>query len=283
MKQQLMWLATLTLLAACGNDQSAEQPEMPEPIADAMETITDSESMPTMDDVQDMFDLDAVFAMPEGMEGDNDQYVVRKAPQVLAFAGVMPGMTVVEMEAGGGAYTELFSRIVGNGGKVYMQNPAEFDSFVKEAVDARLADNRLANVDNIKTPFDAMTVGDAEADVVTWFLGPHELWYTPEGASPGVFGDAQGAFNEIARVLKTGGEFIALDHQAPDDSPATTGGDTHRIDKVIVIDMAEKAGLELIDESNLLANPGDDKSVNVFDDSVRRKTDRFLLKFRKIG
>lgn len=283
MKHFAIWLAASALLAACSNEQSAEQPAMPEPAANTMETITDTESMPSVSDVQDMLNLDAIFAMPEGMEGDNDQYVVRKAPQVVAFSGVMPGMTVVEMEAGGGAYTELLSRIVGSGGKVYMQNPAEFDSFVKEDVDARLADNRLTNVENIKTPFDAMTVGDAEADVVTWFLGPHEIWYTPEGASPGVFGDPQGSFNEISRVLKTGGEFIALDHQAPDGAPATTGGETHRIDKAIVIELANKAGLELIDESDLLANPDDDKSVMVFDESVRRKTDRFLLKFRKTG
>lgn len=281
MKHLAIWLATLTLAAACGKEQSAEPTVLPE--EDTTEVITDSEPMPSLNGGQDVFNIDAVFAMPEGIEGDNDQYVLRKSAQVLAFAGVMPGMTVVELEAGGGAYTELLSRIVGSGGKVYMQNPAEFDAFVKEGVDARLANNRLANVENIKSPFDSMTVGDAEADVVTWFLGPHELWFTPEGAPQGVFGDPQGAFDEIARVLKTGGTFIALDHQAPDGAAATTGGETHRIDKPIVIDMAEKAGLELIDESDILRNPGDDKMVNVFDESVRRQTDRFLLKFRKQG
>ena len=64
-------------------------------------------------------------------------------------------------------------------------------------------------------------------------------------------------------------------------SPATTGGDTHRIDKAIILDMAGKAGLTLVAESDLLANPDDDHSLNVFDPAIRRKTDRFLLKFTK--
>jgi predicted methyltransferase len=38
---------------------------------------------------------------------------------VLAFAGVMPGMTVVELEAGGGFYTELLASAVGDEGTVY--------------------------------------------------------------------------------------------------------------------------------------------------------------------
>ena len=36
-----------------------------------------------------------------------------------------------------------------------------------------------------------------------------------------------------------------------------------------------------LDESDVLANSNDDYAMNVFDPSVRRKTDRFLLKFEK--
>ena len=44
---------------------------------------------------------------------------------------------------------------------------------------------------------------------------------------------------------------------------------------------AAAAGLKLVDESDLLANADDDYTINVFDPSVRRKTDRFLMKFAK--
>ena len=66
--------------------------------------------------------------------------------------------------------------------------------------------------------------------------------------------------------------------QSPEGQSSST---THRIDKAIVIERAAAAGLKLVEESDLLANANDDYAKNVFDPSVRRKTDRFLLKFAK--
>ena len=42
-----------------------------------------------------------------------------------------------------------------------------------------------------------------------------------------------------------------------------------------------RAGFVLDGESELLRNPADDRSLNVFDDKIRGKTDRFVLRFRK--
>ncbi len=221
------------------------------------------------------------FARDDRPAGDYEQYGIRKAAQVLAFTGVTQGMTVIDMEAGGGLYSELFSKTVGSTGTVYMQNPPLFDGFAGDAIKARVADNRLPNVKQMRTAFDNLPVPDASVDVVTWFLGPHELWFNPEGAEAGVLGDPDKAFVELARVLRKGGSFVALDHQAAAGSPASTGGTTHRIDKAIVVQRATAAGLRLVDESDVLANAEDDYSKGVFDPAVRRKTDRFLLKFQK--
>lgn len=224
---------------------------------------------------------EAAFARDDRPEADYELHEIRKARQVLAFTGITEGMTVIEMEAGGGMYTEIFSKTVGSRGSVYMQNPPLFDGFAGDAIKARVADGRLPNVQQMRTAFDTLPVADASVDVVTWFLGPHELWFYPEGAEKGILGDPDEAFAEIARVLKPGGHFVALDHRAPAGSPATTGGTTHRIDPAVVIQLAASAGLALIDESDLLANPEDDYAKNVFDPGVRRKTDRFLLKFER--
>ena len=227
------------------------------------------------------YDYDAVFAQDDRPAKDYDMYAVRKASDVLDFTGVAPGMTVVEMEAGDGFYTELLSRAVGADGRVFMQNPPSFAAFLGDSVSKRV-DGRLGNVKVVQSSFDNLSeVPDEEADMVTWFLGPHELWYTPEDAQPFSFGDPDRTFPEIARVMKPGATLVILDHMAPAGSPATTGGDTHRIDKSIILDMAGKAGLTLVAESDLLANPDDDHSLNVFDPAIRRKTDRFLLKFTK--
>ncbi len=223
----------------------------------------------------------AAFAVDDRPETDYEQHRIRKAPEVLAFSGIGPGMTVIDMEAGGGVYTEIFAKTVGADGTVYMQNPPLFDGFAGDAIKARVANGRLPNVQQMRTAFDTLPVADASVDVVTWFLGPHELWFHPEGAEEGILGDPDKAFVEIARVLKPGGYFIALDHQAAPGSPPETGGTTHRIDKAIVIQRAAAAGMQVAGASSVLANPDDDYTVNVFDPAVRRKTDRFLLKFQK--
>ena len=66
--------------------------------------------------------------------------------EVLAFAGIEEGMTILEMEAGGGYYTEILSRAVGSNGRVIRQNPPAINSFFSEEADVRLANNRLTNV-----------------------------------------------------------------------------------------------------------------------------------------
>ena len=266
-----------TLLAACATpaaNPSAEAP-MASPVAPKADEAPQAKVAPGE------FDYESVFGQDDRPEQDYEMYPVRKSAEVLAFSGIMPGMTVVEMEAGDGFYTELFSRVAGPDGKVYMQNPPSFKAFLGDSVSKRV-DGRLLNVQIVESAFDNLSnVPDADADIVTWFLGPHELWYTPKGEPEGVLGDPDMTFDEIARVLKPGGHLVVLDHMAPAGSPPTTGGETHRIDKAVIIALAEDHGLTLTDESDLLANPDDDGTVQVFDPTVRRKTDRFLLKFAK--
>ena len=278
MKYVLPALVAGALATACTTPPAPAEPTALAPV----EVTTPEATTPSPADAASAgFNYESVFSEDDRPADDYEQYKVRKSAQVLAFTGIVPGMTVVDLEAGGGLYTELFSRVAGETGTVYMQNPPAFDAFLGDAVEKRV-DGRLANVTKVKAPFDDLSVvPDASADLVTWMLGPHELWFTPDGADPGVLGDPEAAFAEIARVTKPGGSFIVLDHMAPAGSPATTGGETHRIDKAILIAMAEANGFTLTDESDILANAEDDGSMNVFDPAIRRKTNRFLLKFTK--
>lgn len=224
-------------------------------------------------------DYASIVDTPDRPDADILSDHLRKPAEVLALFSPQPGDTILEIEAGGGYYTELLSRIAGPTGKVYMQNPAGFDAFIGEAVKTRL-EGRLANVTYLKSDFNAFAVPDASIDIATWFQGPHEIWYTPEGATEAL-GNPDKSFRDIARALKPGGQFVVIDHVAPAGSPTSTGGDTHRIDPAHVLAMAEAAGFVLETESALLRNPADDGLTNVFDPAIRGKTDQAILIFRK--
>lgn len=221
----------------------------------------------------------AAVADPARPADDRKDDERRKPATALEFMRIAPGMTVFEIEAGPGWYTELLSHAVGPSGAVIMQNPESFRAFVGEQIDARLKDGRLANVRASASNFDALDAADASVDVATWVQGPHELYFTPsEGVS---LGDPAKSYAEVYRILKPGGAFVVIDHSAVAGAPETTGNELHRIDRAIVVAMAEAAGFSLEAESDFLANPADDRTLTVFDPSIRGHTDQFVLRFRK--
>ena len=203
----------------------------------------------------------------------------RRMPlEVLAFAGIEEGMTILEMEAGGGYYTEILSRAVGSSGSIIMQNPPAFDGFNGEAVEARLANNRLPNVTFSRVNFDELEASDSSVDMVTWILGPHELGFEPGGQN---LGDPETTFAQISRVLKPGGVFLAIDHSAAENSGIDAGGSLHRIDEGLVSNWAEDAGFTLVRSSELHSNENDPLDVGVFDASIQGKSDKFVLLYQK--
>ncbi len=203
----------------------------------------------------------------------------RKPAEVLAFSGLTRGMHVFDMEAGGGYYTEIISRVVGPAGSVVYQNPPSFDSFLGDIPQKRLGGNRLPNVRLSKSGFDALDAADNSIDLVTWVMGPHELWYSPaEGIS---LGNPEKTFAEIARILKPGGVFLAIDHNAASDTGTEVGGTLHRIREDIIIEHAEATGMKVVKSSDMHKQQDDPLDVGVFDPSVRGKTSKFVVLFQK--
>ncbi len=207
---------------------------------------------------------------------------MRKPVEVLEFTGIQPGDTVLEMEAGNGYFTTMIAHVVGEEGHVYLQAPANFTQFWNTDTHPRMANNSLPDqVELLIADFyDMSAVPSGSVDVVTWMLGPHELWFTPDDRPEG-FGDPDETFAEIFRVMRSGGSLILLDHEAPEGAPATTGGDTHRIASALVDGFAETAGFVEVARSDLFANPDDDRTLNVFTPEIRGRTDQFLIRYEK--
>ena len=209
-------------------------------------------------------------------EADRARDEARRPAEVIALLGISPGTTVVDAWAGGGWYTEVLSIAVGEDGTVYAQNPPlmlQFFGGVNEkALTERLDGDRLANVVRVDNPLAWSGIEEGSVDVIFTALNVHDVYYL---VGPGA---AAAMMEEISGLLKPGGFLAVIDHYGDPDG---NNLQLHRIDKQIVINLAESAGLTLVADDELLANPDDARTVPVFAPNIRGKTDRFVLKFVK--
>src|SRR5215472_13979974 len=74
---------------------------------------------------QNLPDYAALMAAPDRSDADRQADKRRDPLPFLAFAGLQPGMKVLDMGAGGGYSAELLARAVAPGGVVYAQNPSD--------------------------------------------------------------------------------------------------------------------------------------------------------------
>ena len=151
--------AVCALLLAIGCSEKSEPPEqhaVPGPTAD-------SQNLPsTSKPPSDVEKFRALLANPDRSAEDQARDAGRKPAEVLEFLQIGPAMTVIDLIAAGGYYTEVLSLRVGSEGRVYAQNPAlvlKFrDGANDKAMTARLADDRLKNVIRWDHEFDDLGI-----------------------------------------------------------------------------------------------------------------------------
>jgi predicted methyltransferase len=203
----------------------------------------------------------------------------RKPADMVMFAGIKPGDTVVDLMPGGGYFTRIFSRVVGPKGHVYAWQPTEVDSFFKNGekapVFAIAADPHYANVTVIHQPINDFST-PAPVAVVWTSQNYHDLHDPFMGPA-----DLTKVNKAIFNALKPGGVYVVLDHRAPAGSGLADTNTLHRIDPAVVIQEVSAAGFKLEGESNVLQNPKDDLTLLVFNPKIRHHTDQFIYKFRK--
>ena len=220
----------------------------------------------------------AAVADPTRPAADRDRDADRKPAEMLGFAGIKPGMVVVDMLPGGGYFTRLFSDAVGPTGKVIAYVPDENLARFPKALDRITAIAAEPNHKNVQVEHNpVMAPGpDNVADVIWTSQNYHDLHNMP--------GVDLVAFNKLVfRSLRPGGVYVVLDHSAPAGSGASATSTLHRIEPSVVRQEAEAAGFVFDGESNVLANPADPRTAGVFDPSIRGHTDQFVLRFRKPG
>lgn len=200
----------------------------------------------------------------------------RKPGEMLAFAKIKPGAKVMDLIPGGGYFTRLFAAAVGPKGWVYAFQAKETDSFSKGKEPKIYAVARgYKNVSVIHAPINDLTAPEP-LDVVWTAQNYHDLkddFFKP--ADTAVINKA------VFKALKPGGLYIVLDHAAEKGSGLRDTNTLHRIDAAVVKQEVMAAGFEFAGENKVLNNPQDPRTANVFDQTIRGKTDQFVYKFRK--
>lgn len=219
---------------------------------------------------------DALGAAARKDDAANDER--RKAAEVMAFAQVKPGQSVVELVPGSGYWTRIFSGIVGKNGHVYTIWPDEMMKYAAKSLanwQQLVKTPDYANVELERQPAAKLTVNEPVDLVFTSqnyhdyhdkFMGPVDM----------------AAFNkQVFAALRPGGLYVIVDHVAPAGSGFSATDTTHRVDPAAVKQEVEAAGFKFDGESPALANPSDPHTNKVFDPSIRGKTDQFIFRFRK--
>ncbi len=193
---------------------------------------------------------------------------------ILALIGIKAGDTIADVGPGTGYYTRMMSRLAGPTGKVYAFNPDWVVKMFPKA--ANFADTlAAAGYTNVEGRVQAM------ADIA--FHKPLDVVFISQ-----LYHDQHWQHVDIAKMnkaiyaaLKPGGVYVVIDHRAPAGTTDAQIDQLHRIDPAVVKAEILAAGFKLEAESDLLRNPQDPLTANVFDASIKGHTDQFTLKFRK--
>lgn len=240
---------SLALLAAL----AASQPTM------AATPATPAKASPTLP-AADAAALDAVLTGDWRNAENTARDVYRHPKETLAFFGVKPTQTVVEITPGGGWYAEVLGPYLKKSGHYVaaVVDPASaseksrgyyqrsVDGLQKKFTDgpAQFDKAKMVKYDPAKPVFGAAD----SADVVLTFRNVHN-WRSAN--------QAEGMFKGFFAVLKPGGVLGVVEHRANQDVAADDK--TGYVGEAQVIAMAEAAGFRLDGKSEINANPKDTK------------------------
>ncbi len=217
---------------------------------------------------------------PARPKTDREQDERRRAADVLTFFGIEPGMVVLDLFSGGGYYAELLSYAVGPAGRVVAHNNTPYLSFAKDEIAARFTAGRLANVERIVADNNRLELAPNRFDAVIMIKVYHDVYFVSDEMGWERI-DGPRLLDEVFRALKPGGVLGIVDHAAAPGSPPETGGTLHRIDPAVIRRDMAAAGFVFDGQSDVLRNPTDDYSQSVFSPTVRNRTDRVIMRFRK--
>ena len=202
----------------------------------------------------------------------------RKPDKILELSGVGDGDAVLDIASFGGYYTALLSRVVGPDGKVFaVDSGLAIDALQQFNLGALtpqfLADDQRKNVIySVAARLDGLAVPEP-VDAAFLVLNYHDTVWLGE--------DRLKMNRAVFRALKPGGRYIVVDHNTVESAGFSQVNTIHRIESSAVRQEILEAGFELVGEADFLRNPDDPRDQHIVHPSIRGRTDRFVLVFRK--
>lgn len=217
----------------------------------------------------------AAVSNPARPASDTARDAARKPDAMLDFSRVKPNDQVVDFIPGHGYFTRLFAVAVKPGGHVVAIVPpqsAKGDAEGAAMINAIAADAAYGDVSVIDS------IGNPAIGKVNVFWTAQNYHDLHNALS---VGEVIALNESIYKIVKPGGYYVIVDHAAAAGSGLAAAKDLHRIDPETVKAEVEAAGFIFDGDSGALANPDDPHTANIFDASIRGKTDQFMLRFKK--
>ena len=252
-----------------------------------------------------------ILASPDRSAADRTNDQRRKPAEMLAFIAIVPGITALDLSAGGGYTTELLARSIGPTGAVYGQSRPPRDpsqpaprpaapegnanptaapvaapatppapprpspvALADRSEKMKAAGVAAAPITALSRPFEdpvPAELADGRFDLVTLMFNYHDL---------GFLGVDRAKMNAAAfKALKSGGFYVIADHAGRPGTGISESGTLHRIEEAFLRKEVEAAGFRLVAEGNFLRNPNDPRDKNTPDPPQPK--DEFVLKFVK--
>jgi predicted methyltransferase len=217
-------------------------------------------------------DYAALLAAPDRSDADREADKRRDPLPLLKFAAPRPGMTVLDMGAGGGYSTELMARAVAPNGKVYGQFPADGFQKAIDNFNARLKTPAMSDAAADFRPFDDPIPPDvSNLDLITFLFYYHDTTYMNV--------DRAAMDKKMFAALKPGGILVLADHSAATGADISVGKSLHRIDEAIVRKELKAAGFKFVAEGDFWRVPGDTRDFS--SNRPPSPVDAFVLKYQK--
>ncbi len=211
--------------------------------------------------------------------GDIARDAGRKPDQVLNFLGVKHGMKVWDHASSTGYYTAVLSDAVGRSGMVVAQNRTASWDRLKDALGPRY--EKLGNVDAFAGNITDYEGAAGEFDMVFTALIYHHMHYSA-ASGDGTPDTSKTFFAKAMEMLKPGGMYVIIEHQAPNGTSRADSAGWHRASLENAITDLTDAGFEYVGSSDVLANPDDPQNIPFRElTSGRDSSQRFVAKFRK--